>query len=83
MKTIEELSCGAFLTLFSMSIQILPLLSMQFFTVLKTQQNGVVGCRRSSRSRQNNPAAADSLKKWVWKQNLFAAAEQERYLVRD
>ncbi|NJN58316.1 MAG: hypothetical protein HC879_12865 [Leptolyngbyaceae cyanobacterium SL_5_9] len=56
---------------------------MQFFTVLKTQQNGVVGCRRSSRSRQNNPAAADSLKKWVWKQNLFAAAEQERYLVRD
>jgi hypothetical protein len=81
MKTIEELSCGAFPTSFSMSIQILQLLSMQFFTVLKTRQNGVVDCRRSNRSWQNNPVPADDLKEWVRKQNLFADAEQKRYLV--
>jgi hypothetical protein len=45
-KNIEGRSCDASPTLFSMSIQILQLLSMQFFTVLKTRKNGVVGCHK-------------------------------------
>jgi hypothetical protein len=53
-KAIEGVWFGAFLTLFSMSIQILQLVSTQFSTVLKTQRNGVVGCHRIDWAQQNN-----------------------------